>query len=45
MMNKKPAMKVKGRPVKPEAVVAKVKAALKAKKPMMIAIATKKGKK
>jgi Ni,Fe-hydrogenase III small subunit len=42
---KKPVMKaVKGKPVKPQAVVAKVKTALKEKKPMIIAIA-KKGKK
>ena len=42
---KKPTMKVKGKAVKPEAVVAKVKTALKEKKPMIIAIANKKGKK
>lgn len=47
-MIKKPATKVKavkGKPVKAEAVIAKVKTAIKEKKPMIIAIATKKGKK
>jgi hypothetical protein len=42
---KKPVIKAVKKAVKPEAVVAKVKAALKAKKPMIVAIATKKGKK
>ena len=41
----KPKIKMVKAAVKPAAVVAKVKAALKAKKPMMIAIASKKGKK
>ena len=42
---KKPTMKVKGEPVKPEAVITKVKSALKQHKPMIVAIANKKGKK
>ena len=38
------ARKVKGKPIKPKAVLEEVKSALKHKQPMMIAIA-KKGKK
>jgi hypothetical protein len=44
-MIKKPTIKVAKKAVKPQAVIAKVKSALKQHKPMMIAIATKKGKK